>query len=769
MYSTPWRAAFQSQLGVNPGSSPDDQVNWDEMRGMKSAGLGDLQTFLSAFFTNGTILMLAIVAFSVLRGLVPQVYSNNTRKKEDGGTESVDLAPSPSFFGWARATLGVESDEVGRVSGVDTAQFLKFSVLARRMMLTIGLPLVAVLCPLHYFCGGSPPSERGVHSLGLHHVERGSWLFWLHAGVVWFVVIVAVEMIFESMASFLDVRFKWLLDFRPPQALTILVEHIPPDYRSDKALKDIFCRLFPGTVASAYLVKNTETLKPMVEKLKQQSLRLEILTYERDHGRKELAPKKAEELERLPQEVKELEEQVRAERTRVLREAEQLKTTPGKDRRRSQAVSVHDTMKTVATGSGFVTFKSQREALMALHTRCSADEDEFRMSIPPQPSDIIYEDLQAPKFRRKLWEFLGTSCIFLLFWFFLPLVMLISGFTKLEALEAHSDTLRDFIDNHPGLHAQIDGVLSTLALVLMMSFLPTLLMLIFGQFYSLKANGWAQLKLQRYYFAFLVAFVLLATAIGSSLLARAISIYRRPKTIFIALAEALPSATNFYANYLLVQCMQSGIELTRYVQFAKYFSFKAILGERRAIELTEPEDQDYYGIGARSARMALDLCIGLVFCSLAPPLALVAAADFFMGRLAYGYLMVFAETPKVDLGGPHFVQQLWHTQFGLLLYVVLMSSVLFRRADHWGPAAIAASAIPYVAYSMWRFDHGFLWDNLPMLDICDEAAMKQVEGKMEEYRAHTDGVTPYMQPELLEDGVDASSGRPVSWTTPREA
>mmetsp|Transcript_26940 Transcript_26940/g.77301 ORF Transcript_26940/g.77301 Transcript_26940/m.77301 type:complete len:764 (+) Transcript_26940:48-2339(+) len=746
MYSTPWRAVLSSHVALDGAPAPAPEKASDPQ-----ASSDDLGVFLAALNTNASVLVAAVLAFCILRRLVPQVFSNNVLKKDEGGMDTAPFKPADSFFGGIIAGFGVTLDQTKESAGLDAAMVLEFAELARRILATIGLPLLFIMCPLHFFFGGDRAYKDGdyLSSIGLNNVEDGSWLFWVHAGIVWYVIVVSEEMIFESMARFLDMRFQWLLDFQPPQAFTILVENIPPAYRCHKALKSLFCKMFPDCVESTGLVKNTKKLKPIVTKLKAQHLRMEILTYKRDH-KGSLTPKEEKELEDLEADVDVLATEARVHRDRILTARDESGTSSPKDRRTGQTLSAN-TFPSENTASGFVTFVSQREALIALHTRFTADAEEFVMSIPPQPSDIIYEDLMVPKFQRKIWDVLGGVCIFLLFWFFLPLVMLISSFTNLKVLEAQIPMIHDTLEAVPGLRVMIDGVLSTLALVLMMGFLPTFLMLIFDSFFSLKAYAWAQLKLQRYYFAFLVTFVLLTTAIGNSIYPRAVEIYQNPPRLLGILADALPSATNFYLDYMLVQVMLHGVNLTRYVQLMKWWSFKLVLGPKRACELAEPEDQDYYGIGARSARWALDLVIALVFCTLCPLITFVTMANFAVGRGAYGYLMVFAETRKADLGGPFFVQQLYQVQFGLGFYSLLMIGIFLRRAQHWGPALISFGAMIYVIYSTWRFSQCFLWENLPMMDIVDERAMEECNRKMATYRSRSEGISPYVQPELLED------------------
>merc|ERR1719387_2184624 len=95
-----------------------------------------------------------------------------------------------------------------------------------------------------------------------------------------------------------------------------------------------------------------------------------------------------------------------------------------------------------------------------------------------------------------------------------------------------------------------EGILASAALSLFMSFLPTIFMLIFDNFFQLKAGRWAQHKLQNWYFWFQVIFVLLVTTLGNSLFDTMLSLVNHPTLIFELLAHRLPLATHFYLNYL---------------------------------------------------------------------------------------------------------------------------------------------------------------------------------------------------------------------------
>merc|ERR1719191_1542724 len=100
------------------------------------------------------------------------------------------------------------------------------------------------------------------------------------------------------------------------------------------------------------------------------------------------------------------------------------------------------------------------------------------------------------------------------------------------------------------------------------------------------------------------------------------------------------------------------MNLTRYVQIIKYRIFSTMYETEDALKMAEPEDQDYYGMGSRSARFTINMLIAIIFGTLCPWMSLLTGINFFLCRVYYGYLMGFAENKKADLGGAFWVQKL---------------------------------------------------------------------------------------------------------------
>merc|ERR1719329_1804186 len=202
----------------------------------------------------------------------------------------------------------------------------------------------------------------------------------------------------------------------------------------------------------------------------------------------------------------------------------------------------------------------------------------------------------------------------------------------------------------------------------------------------------------------------------------------------------MPGATHFYMNFLVLQWMSHATNLTRISNIGKYLSFSKMYDEETALAKSEPEDQDYYGIGSRNARFTINMVIGIVYGTLSPPINLLSWIEFALCRLFYGYLIPFAEIRKPDLGGVFWVDCLKHLFSGTIIYCVVMIGVISGRAEMSGftPTCIVAPTLIYVIMSMRRFENAFNWEELPITKVVNpdkNVKIRSLEGS-------------YTQPEL---------------------
>eukprot|EP00927_Polykrikos_kofoidii_P041940 TRINITY_DN3581_c0_g1_i4.p1 TRINITY_DN3581_c0_g1~~TRINITY_DN3581_c0_g1_i4.p1 ORF type:complete len:902 (-),score=125.90 TRINITY_DN3581_c0_g1_i4:206-2911(-) len=807
-----------------------------ELAGVTYNDAGDLVSFLTAVGTNVILSLVCLIIFSYLRFWYPQVYSNNIKN----GVVQLWASPSRHAWSWARASLGLRHSDINSFVGLDMTMLMEFCHMSMRILLVLSVPLVFVLGPLHFFKGGNRSGNDKLSKWGMANVQNGSWLYWLHSGMVWFTIIVVQKFVYLSMSSFMKRRKMFLEEMPHPRATTILVENIPAQYCSDQCLKDLFNSIFgEDAVSSAFVVKDTSYLLTLTQRKEACLLEIEkantAISIDPEHKRptfRSVTGEKHDTLEyflklfedtntlitqertRLRTNIDEHEEMTLAQRKKALKRAEEAEANrialmkkrienmekcnaetkaclhPEQEHQEDEsskeepaaqsapaetdqnltlsarylvlgyesndelADSIHaeestDSGKLIHwwtrdshSTSGFVTFRSRKDSEMALCSRITSNDDELVVSIPPDPSDVLYSDLVKDPHIQSMRESVGHMLVGSLFIIFMPFISSIAIYSNTQSMSRRGYTFAIYaVKNYPSICAIWDAMVPSVALDLFMGLFPTLVGIISGNFFALKAVAWLQVFIQIWYYWFLVIYVLLITAVGNSILETSLSIAEDPLTFTQLLAQNMPDATHFYLVWVPLQWFQHAKNLLRIPNLAKFQAWKAIYEEDTAREMSEPEDQDYYGIGSRSARFTLVLVVCLVFSTLSPLITLLGFVNFFICRLVYGYLTVYAEMKKVDLGGVFFVQQLVHLQKSMYLYGFLMIGVLLQRSSKVYPGVIAAGSVLYLHYSHTKFYSLFEWQCLPLEHLKDAGkSRKRVASR-----------NTYEQPELLLD------------------
>mmetsp|Transcript_118145 Transcript_118145/g.329434 ORF Transcript_118145/g.329434 Transcript_118145/m.329434 type:complete len:801 (+) Transcript_118145:70-2472(+) len=700
-----------------PKPSPHSHAfNWNttasDLVGVERNKKGDLGAFFCNLGVNIAVVVGCFVAFSFLRHWYPPIFSNNVLT----GAVPKSLF-TDSLFGWFRDSLSLSSEEIERAAGLDAAMLVEFFVLCMRILSVIAVPMICLAGPFQLLVGG------------IGNVTDGRRLCWLHALLVWYIIGVTEYFIIQSQRAFVERRNRWVKAMPAPQSTTVLVEGIPPDFCTDEALLRKFRELFGADrVESASVVRITGRLTGLLaeESAAEQALHQAEFQWERDGRDPERRPHFHNMFGELKDAIeyygalkRETGEAIIAERHRIL----------------------VDCTQEVNTSSGFVTFKYRRDQELALMVNISFDLDEFVVSLPPDPSDVIYTDLAEDPNKRTGRELMGYSCIVGLYIGFMPFVVAASQLTNVEMLANHSTLVAELLLRVPSAKPFIHSMAAAVALKFFMMFLPTFLMVIFHTFFCLRAEAWAQHKLQSSYFWFLAIFEIMVTSVGSSLTRTTSVLMHHPLVIIKMLGETLPFVTHFYLNFMVIHWSTHALNLTRYFNLMKFLTLRTICEQERARQLAEPEDQDWYGMGGRSARFTECMVIALIFSNLAPSITVLTLINFFMCRVVYGYLLVFAETRKPDLGGYFWVTQLDHLQKGLLIYVLTMVGVLARTGHSRRPAGLALTALALWAVAYRRM-HAMRWRSLPLEELGEPS-----EHAAAELRSSLRGT--YVQPELL--------------------
>ncbi|CAK9113866.1 CSC1-like protein At4g02900 [Durusdinium trenchii] len=593
----------------------------------------------------------------------------------------------------------------------------------------------------------APTLQRG-NKDGWMMLDEALFLGWALAVFTWLVVWGVQRMLWDAQKIFVQRRIEWLQRRPKPQSSTILVSNIPPRYRSDSKLKTYFERLFPdGTIESVYIVKHLHGLVGLLQDFDDAEQKLHEAHYQRHvqgqgsevetglsfytgcfdieecflsivdaaqsgvelYWDPEMRPKITLQQEAEP--VDSIEHY-----TRLLEHLTRLVETERQQIKSADAF----TQESLCGASGFVTFKASRDAEMALRLRLEPEGPShlFTMKYAPAPKDVAYEDLLASPWQRQVSHLFGYVLIFTVFLLFFPFIGLASSIVNLENLEQMA-FIKQIITSSSWLQSFLEGIFATLLLSLFMSFLPTTLSFIIDKTFTLTSRAESQLYLQEWYYWFQVIFVLLVTAVGTSLWQRFNDVLTSPKGVLFDFAGSLPNTSTFYIDYVILQWSVTVLNVLRYQNLVKFLAWNTICDEDRAKNKSEPEDQDYYGVGSRSARLSLVLAIGLVFSLLSPFILIVVFLFFLINRLVFGYLLVFAELPKPDLGGIFWAQQLRHVHLILPIFVLTMSGCIWVE-PYGGPGMFCLLSLGIWAYEYSRWSD-ILWETLPFRAVVEGA------------------------------------------------
>jgi len=649
----------------------------------------DIYAFISALIANVITITGCTCIFMGLRPRFPQIYANNVHGKDP----CAPVTPPEGMFGWASAAWYTPFEESAKGIGLDNALLLRFCELCMRILAIIGIPLVLIEGPLNMVFGGNAAGLDYMSYLSFGNVDVSHpWLYYVHACFVWFVVITVQTNVYAAQREFLKLRYDWLKSLPDLRANTLLVEGIPEKHRSDAKLKTFFETMMgAGSVQSANVVKDTTELSKRVAEKNAFELTLHEIKEGEDHSK---VPQLEADITQAKKDIDDLRTQVRTQAAKTIDNADGEKVPDP-----------------VNLSKAFVTFKQARTAQICLNLQFNSDSSVWVSEVPPEPRDLLWNDLTADPTVQSARDVIGYALVIGLYFAYMPLVIGISN-------------VAGAVDMGP-MQSLWEGLAPTMGLQIMVGFLPTILLLIFRSFFILKADAWSQTRLQKWYFWFQVVFVILITAIGYSVVEFTTTIFTDPIAVFSMLAETMPHSTHFYMNFLVLQWTTHAMNLLRYVTLSKFLGFRNIFEEEEARAKAEPEDQDYYGLGSRSARFTINMVIGIVYSTLSPTVALLAWVNFAFCRLFYGYLIPFAETKKPDLGGVFWVTKLEHILIGNIIYCVLMTGVLFGRAPNGIPGIVVAPTIFYLIWSLGRFKAAFSWENLPFETVAEPTEVKK--------------------------------------------
>ena len=206
--------------------------------------------------------------------------------------------------------------------------------------------------------------------------------------------------------------------------------------------------------------------------------------------------------------------------------------------------------------SVFVEFYTQAEAQAAFQT--VTHHQALHMAprfIGIDPDQVIWKNL-----RIKWWERIIRNAatiafvVALIIFWSIPVgfVGILSNISKLIQIAP----FLSFLNKIPAvIFGVVQGLLPSVLLAVLMALLPIILRLM-AKLAGLPSLARIELRTQNFYFIFQVVQVFLVTTLSSSAAASGAQIANNPGSTTAILAQQLPTASNFYISYFIVQGLQ---------------------------------------------------------------------------------------------------------------------------------------------------------------------------------------------------------------------
>ena len=255
----------------------------------------DVNGVLSSSIFNAIVFFLLIFIYEILRKYVPYVYATRQSRqavfesrRKNMGSESTgrvplqtrrqssnenlpDLYQSSTPLEWVKPVFGISWRQVREASGLDAYFFLRYIRMCFRITSVSAFWGVTILFPI--FANGRNDA-KGWYHYSMANVMQGSGLIWVPTLFMYLFSAFVFFIMKHEYKHFVELRLDFLGkgdgSSDPQHHYSIMVEQLPTDLRSEKALFDYFEQMFPGKVHSSNVILKL----PEVEALSRKKLKI---------------------------------------------------------------------------------------------------------------------------------------------------------------------------------------------------------------------------------------------------------------------------------------------------------------------------------------------------------------------------------------------------------------------------------------------------------------------------------------------------------------
>jgi len=240
----------------------------------------DVNGVAAATAFNALVFAVLMISYEILRRLVPSVYASKRQQATMRGEKPSDQDNHYLPFDWLMPVFGVPWSKVRKAGGLDAYMFLRYIRMCLRITSVSAFWGIVILWPV-YGNGGGPYSTLSWYHFSMANIDQGSWRIWVPTVFIYLFSAYIFFTMKQEYKHFVELRMEFLgkgpsagID-QTQQTYSVMVERIPSDLKSDRALYDYFNRLLPGKVHSSSIILNVPDLEVTAQRTQRVTRRLE--------------------------------------------------------------------------------------------------------------------------------------------------------------------------------------------------------------------------------------------------------------------------------------------------------------------------------------------------------------------------------------------------------------------------------------------------------------------------------------------------------------
>ncbi|KAF7555800.1 hypothetical protein G7Z17_g1890 [Cylindrodendrum hubeiense] len=685
--------AFISWLKTN---LPSDPASGEARSDPPQSLSGMVSTLVPILVVAGIYL----VIFLLIRRSNSRFYAPRTYL----GERSPEL--SAGLFSWFGSFWKIPDAYALQHQSLDAYLFIRYL----RVLCTVCFVSLCITWPILFpinATGGGGQEQLEILSYSNINIKTQANRLYAHVFVAWLVYGFLMYTILRECIYYINVRQAFLLSptySKRMSSRTVLFTSVPEDYLDEARIRN----LFNGKAKNVWLVGDTTDLEKLVEERDDAAMKLEkgevkllkLVNKERiaaikKGGQDEKSPATADpesgsiaarwipDKKRPSHRLGALGLIGKKVDTIEWSREELVKLIPQVDAAQADFVS-GNSKKAPAV---FVEFHTQSDAQDAFQT--VTHHQSLRMApryIGVQPNEIVWKSLFIPWWQLFLRRYVVFAFIaaMIIFWAIpVGIVGIIAQVSTLQKIQG----LTWIADIPPIILGLISGLLPSVALAILMSLVPVIMRICAKKAGAVSVSQ-AELFTQNAYFIFQVVQVFLIRTITDSAASTITGIVADPSSVFDILSTALPTSSNFYISYFIVQGLSIAMGVLTQVVGCFIFQilYKYLAGTPRAM-YTKWTTLSSLSWGSLLPVYTNIAVISITYSVIAPLMLFWSTLGMGLFYLAYRYNVLFVTDTVIDTRGLIYPRALKQLFVGIYLAEICMIG-LFACSKAGGPAAL---------------------------------------------------------------------------------